>query len=96
MHRQTRADPGSFAEGAHKIGLDPRSRYLLGYVPTTKRATAAIIASAIHRIKVKVALHSAILIDPEIMNGIPYFCGTRVPFENSIDYLEADIPSMSS
>ena len=30
-----------------------------------------------------------IVIDPEIMNGMPCFRGTRVPFKNLIDYLEA-------
>jgi uncharacterized protein (DUF433 family) len=29
-----------------------------------------------------------IVIDPEILNGIPCFRGTRVPFTNLIDYLE--------
>ena len=29
-----------------------------------------------------------IVADPEIMNGTPCFCGTRVPFKNLIDYLE--------
>lgn len=27
--------------------------------------------------------------DPEILGGTPVFCGTRVPFKNLIDYLEA-------
>jgi uncharacterized protein (DUF433 family) len=27
--------------------------------------------------------------DPEIMSGTPVFVGTRVPFRNLIDYLEA-------
>ncbi len=31
---------------------------------------------------------SAIVSDPEIMNGTPCFQGTRVPFKNLIDYLE--------
>jgi uncharacterized protein (DUF433 family) len=31
---------------------------------------------------------SAIVIDPDIMNGMPCFRGTRVPFKNLIDYLE--------
>ena len=31
---------------------------------------------------------SAILIDPEVMHGMPCFRGTRVPFKNLIDYLE--------
>ena len=29
-----------------------------------------------------------IVIDQEIMNGMPCFRGTRVPFKNLIDYLE--------
>jgi uncharacterized protein (DUF433 family) len=29
-----------------------------------------------------------IVTDPEIMNGMPCFRGTRVPFKNLIDYLE--------
>ncbi len=29
-----------------------------------------------------------IVIDAEVMNGIPCFRGTRVPFKNLIDYLE--------
>ena len=29
-----------------------------------------------------------IVVDPEVMNGIPCFQGTRVPFKNLIDYLE--------
>ena len=31
---------------------------------------------------------SAIVVDPEVMNGTPCFRGTRVPFKNLIDYLE--------
>ena len=31
---------------------------------------------------------SMIVVDPEVMNGIPCFQGTRVPFKNLIDYLE--------
>ena len=27
--------------------------------------------------------------DPEILGGIPCFSGTRVPFQNLLDYLEA-------
>jgi uncharacterized protein (DUF433 family) len=34
----------------------------------------------------------AITADPEIMSGIPCFRGTRVPFKNLIDYLEAGHP----
>ena len=30
----------------------------------------------------------AIVIDPDVMNGMPCFRGTRVPFKNLIDYLE--------
>jgi uncharacterized protein (DUF433 family) len=29
-----------------------------------------------------------IVTDPEIMNGMPCFRGTRVPFKNLMDYLE--------
>ena len=29
-----------------------------------------------------------ITIDPEVMNGTPCFRGTRVPFQNLMDYLE--------
>jgi uncharacterized protein (DUF433 family) len=29
-----------------------------------------------------------IVSDPEVMNGMPCFRGTRVPFKNLIDYLE--------
>jgi uncharacterized protein (DUF433 family) len=30
----------------------------------------------------------AIVINPEVMNGMPCFRGTPVPFKNLIDYLE--------
>jgi uncharacterized protein (DUF433 family) len=30
-----------------------------------------------------------VVVNPEIMNGTPCFRGTRVPFKNLIDYLEA-------
>jgi uncharacterized protein (DUF433 family) len=33
-----------------------------------------------------------IISDAEIMNGIPCFRGTRVPFKNLIDYLEGGHP----
>jgi uncharacterized protein (DUF433 family) len=42
--------------------------------------------------------------DPEILSGIPVFVGSRVPFQNLIDYLESghtlnefldDFPSVS-
>jgi uncharacterized protein (DUF433 family) len=29
-----------------------------------------------------------IVIDPDVMNGMPCFRGTRVPFKNLMDYLE--------
>lgn len=29
-----------------------------------------------------------IVCDPDVMNGMPCFRGTRVPFKNLIDYLE--------
>ena len=29
-----------------------------------------------------------IVVDPEIMNGTPCFRGTRIPFQNLMDYLE--------
>jgi uncharacterized protein (DUF433 family) len=29
-----------------------------------------------------------IVADPEVLNGMPCFRGTRVPFKNLIDYLE--------
>jgi uncharacterized protein (DUF433 family) len=32
---------------------------------------------------------SAISRDPEVMGGTPVFCGTRVPIQTLIDYLEA-------
>ncbi|MGA2711882.1 MAG: DUF433 domain-containing protein [Bryobacteraceae bacterium] len=33
-----------------------------------------------------------IVIDPDVMNGMPCFRGTRVPFKNLIDYLEGGHP----
>ncbi|MDX2180570.1 MAG: DUF433 domain-containing protein [Bryobacteraceae bacterium] len=30
----------------------------------------------------------AVIADPEVMNGMPCFRGTRVPFKNLIDYIE--------
>jgi uncharacterized protein (DUF433 family) len=33
-------------------------------------------------------VESAIVVDPEVMNGTPCFRGTRVPFKNLIDYIE--------
>jgi len=33
-----------------------------------------------------------VVTDPEIMNGMPCFRGTRVPFKNLIDYLEGGHP----
>ena len=35
---------------------------------------------------------AVIIRDPEIMNGMPCFRGTRVPFKNLIDYLEGGPP----
>ena len=35
---------------------------------------------------------TVILSDLEIMNGMPCFRGTRVPFKNLIDYLEGGHP----
>ena len=32
---------------------------------------------------------SAVHSDPEILSGIPVFVGSRVPFQNLIDYIEA-------
>jgi uncharacterized protein (DUF433 family) len=33
-------------------------------------------------------LRSAIARDPEILGGTPVFCGTRVPFQTLLDYLD--------
>jgi len=33
-------------------------------------------------------MDSAIVVDPDIMNGTPCFRGTRVPFKNLTDYIE--------
>jgi uncharacterized protein (DUF433 family) len=33
--------------------------------------------------------HPVICRDPEIMGGTPVFCGTRVPVQTLLDYLEA-------
>jgi uncharacterized protein (DUF433 family) len=33
-----------------------------------------------------------IVVDREVMNGIPCFRGTRVPFQNLIDYLKGGHP----
>ncbi len=35
------------------------------------------------------AMNPIVAIDPDILNGTPCFRGTRVPFKNLIDYLEA-------
>lgn len=35
------------------------------------------------------AVESIIHSDPEILSGVPVFIGTRVPFQNLIDYLAA-------
>lgn len=37
-------------------------------------------------------LDRAVKSDPEILHGIPCFRGTRVPFQNLLDYLEAGRP----
>jgi uncharacterized protein (DUF433 family) len=37
-------------------------------------------------------MERAIVSDPELMNGIPCFRGTRVPFTHLIEYLEAGDP----
>ena len=34
-------------------------------------------------------LNELITRDPEVLGGIPVFRGTRVPFKNLLDYLEA-------
>ena len=34
------------------------------------------------------SLESVIIQDPEILSGEPVFRGTRVPFQNLLDYLE--------
>lgn len=33
-----------------------------------------------------------VVADPEILNGVPCFRGTRVPFQNLLDYLEGGHP----
>lgn len=33
-------------------------------------------------------IQPVIVADPEVMNGVPCFRGTRVPFKNLMDYLE--------
>lgn len=33
-------------------------------------------------------IQPVIVADPEVMNGVPCFRGTRVPFRNLMDYLE--------
>jgi len=33
-------------------------------------------------------IQPVIVVDPDIMSGMPCFRGTRVPFKNLIDYLE--------
>jgi uncharacterized protein (DUF433 family) len=37
-------------------------------------------------------MERVIVIDAEIMSGTPCFRGTRVPFQNLIDYLEGGHP----
>ena len=36
-----------------------------------------------------VAINPVVHSDPEILDGTPVFMGTRVPFQNLMDYLEA-------
>jgi uncharacterized protein (DUF433 family) len=44
-------------------------------------------------VKIEAAMTgTVIVIDQEIMNGMPCFRGTRVPFKNLIDYLEGGHP----
>lgn len=52
----------------------------------------------------KTSQEPIIVSDPEVLGGTPVFSGTRVPFRNLIDYLEAgdsidlflyDFPSVS-
>ena len=33
--------------------------------------------------------HPVVCRDPEIMSGTPVFCGTRVPVQTLLDYIEA-------
>jgi uncharacterized protein (DUF433 family) len=33
--------------------------------------------------------HPVVCRDPEIMSGTPVFCGTRVPIQTLLDYIEA-------
>lgn len=37
-------------------------------------------------------LHDIVIKDPEILGGTPVFHGTRVPFQNLLDYLEGGEP----
>ena len=37
-------------------------------------------------------MERVIVVNPKIMSGTPCFRGTRVPFKNLIDYLEAGDP----
>jgi len=39
---------------------------------------------SVHRMKSRVICRS-----PDVMGGMPVFCGTRVPIETLLDYLEA-------
>lgn len=42
------------------------------------------------KVEEALAMPSAVVhTDPEILSGTPVFVGTRVPFRNLIDYLEA-------
>jgi len=42
-----------------------------------------------HIIYMKMAMEKIVVSDPEILGGTPVFAGTRVPFQNLIDCLEA-------
>jgi len=35
-------------------------------------------------------VENVINIDPEIMSGVPVFCGTRVPIQSLFDWLETE------
>jgi uncharacterized protein (DUF433 family) len=37
-------------------------------------------------------LESIIVSDPEVMNGVPCFRGTRVPLQNLMDYIKGGYP----
>jgi uncharacterized protein (DUF433 family) len=41
------------------------------------------------RSNLRVMKNSVVSCDPEVMGGTPVFCGTRVPVQTLLDYLEA-------